>query len=82
VTKILNVDIFLFLTPKDGAAWLKRPKLLTGNGIYLSLQPSAISHLASDWCEKACFRAYLNTFKVMTRFKRIKIKKITYVVDL
>jgi len=58
------------------------PKLLTGNGIYLCMKRSAISHLASINCEKTTFRHYSNTFKLNVFLKRNKIKKIAYVVDL
>jgi hypothetical protein len=30
VTKILKVDIFLFLAPKGGAAWLKTTEIANG----------------------------------------------------
>jgi hypothetical protein len=46
------------------------------------MKPCAISQLANVLGGKARFPTYLNTFKVMTFNKRIKIKKITYVVDL
>jgi hypothetical protein len=59
----------------------KRPKFLTGNGIYLCTQAYAIAPKARYTGLYPMFLLKMNTFDEFIVVKRIEIKKITYVVD-
>jgi len=59
----------------------KRPKFLTGNGIYLCTQAYAIAQKPRHSGRYPLFLLKMNTFDEFIFVKRIKIKKITYVVD-